>query len=84
MTVVEAQAAGLPCLISDRITREVDISPLVRRLAIDEPEHWAEELVKPLPRMDVRENIVRAGYDINDSVNRLSRLYEKLYREANT
>ena len=84
VTVVEAQAAGLPCLISDRITREVDISPLVRRLAIDEPERWAEELVKPLPRMDVRENIVRAGYDINDSVNRLSRLYEKLYREANT
>ena len=83
VTVVEAQAAGLPCFISDRISREVDISPLVRRLSIDDPELWARELAGPLPRQDVSEAVVRAGYDINDSVDRLSRLYEKLYREAN-
>ncbi len=83
VTVVEAQAAGLPCLISDRITKEVDISPLVHRLALDDAGRWAVEIAKPLPRLDVRENIVRAGYDIDDSVERLSQLYEKLYREAN-
>lgn len=84
VTVVEAQAAGLPCIISERITKEVDLSPLVCRLPIDDARRWAGELAKPMQRLDVMDEIVRAGYDINDSVDRLSRLYEKLYREANT
>ena len=50
-TVVEAQAAGLPCLISDRITTLVDATPLVRREGIgtdgqtkEAGERWAAEL----------------------------------------
>ena len=84
VTVVEAQAAGLPCFISDRISRTVDISPLVHRLGIEDAGLWARELAKPRPRQKVAGDIINAGYDINDSADRLSRLYEKLYREANT
>lgn len=84
VTVVEAQAAGLPCFISDRITREVDISPLVRRLPVEDARLWAEKLAEPAPRLDVADDIICAGYDIEDSAQRLSRLYENLYKEANT
>lgn len=41
---VEAQAAGLPCFLSDRITREVDVTGTCRFLPIDDPAAWACEL----------------------------------------
>ncbi|WP_242622590.1 glycosyltransferase [Lachnoclostridium sp. Marseille-P6806] len=43
-TVIEAQAAGLPCLISDRITDETAVTPFVERLSLEEPERWIREL----------------------------------------
>lgn len=48
-TVVEAQAAGLQCLISDSLTEEIDITELVSRMSIDlPPEKWAEKILQDL------------------------------------
>lgn len=44
-TVVEAQAAGLPSLISDTITDEVCVTDLVSRYSLKDPEAWAEPLL---------------------------------------
>lgn len=82
VTVVEAQAAGLPCLISDRITRDVDLSPLVRRLPIDSAQVWAKAMAEPAARQNVGEEIADAGFNIGESVRRLSGLYNKLWQEA--
>ena len=81
VTVVEAQAAGLPCLISDRVTRDVDLSPLVRRLPIDSAEDWARAMTEPAARQDVCKEIAAVGFDISQSVQQLSGLYNKLWRE---
>lgn len=42
---VEAQAAGLPCLFSDAITREVGLDPRSRFLPLDE-QAWADALTR--------------------------------------
>lgn len=48
-TVVEAQAAGLQCLISDTITPEVDQTALVSRMSIEAaPEEWAKKILDDL------------------------------------
>ncbi len=44
-TVIEAQAAGLPCLISDRITKEVCITEAVESLPL-EAEIWAKRVLQ--------------------------------------
>jgi glycosyltransferase involved in cell wall biosynthesis len=46
LVLVEAQAAGLPCIISDVVSSETDIYPgLLRRLSLkDSPEDWAESV----------------------------------------
>ena len=43
--VIEAQASGLRCLISDRITREVIITSLAKMLTIDDTDVWASAVV---------------------------------------
>lgn len=65
-TVIEAQAAGLPCLISDTITREADITGLVHYLPLGDAGTWAH-LVAELPQVK-RETPIQKfkenGYDI--------------------
>lgn len=41
-TVVEAQAAGLPCLIADTITEEVCLTKLVSRIPLKPESAWTE------------------------------------------
>ena len=48
-TVIEAQATGLPCVISDTITREADITGLVNYLPLGDAGKWAE-CIEKLPR----------------------------------
>ena len=41
---VEAQVSGLPCLLSDAITREVDVTGECKFLPIDSSAVWADEI----------------------------------------
>lgn len=80
-SVAEAQAAGLHCLISDRITREVALTDLVSYRSIEEePGLWAEEILqnadKALIRKDMREEIAKKGFDVNTQ----AALMEEFYR----
>lgn len=76
---VEAQVAGLPCLLSDRITREVDVTGGVRFLPIDDPVPWADALcaLGPGERLAVRRDDFR-DYDIDRAAERLCSRYEEL------
>jgi glycosyltransferase involved in cell wall biosynthesis len=48
LVAVEAQAAGLPCVVSDRVPREAIVDPsLVNVLSLDDsPGVWAESLLR--------------------------------------
>ena len=83
VTVIEAQAAGLPCILSDTITSEVKITDLVHYVSLDEsPEVWAEkvmESIKTNDRANTKSYICGAGYDIKTTANWLVDFYlEKL------
>lgn len=78
LTLIEAQAAGLPCLISDTITKDVVVSEnLVRWESIERPPGvWAKEAVRmgiDADRGCQYERIAAAGYDIET----LARWYEQ-------
>ena len=77
----EAQAAGLPCVISDIIPEEASAVPkLVRRLSLDDPaEVWANELQRiramvGQPREDTLSKLKDCS--IEASVSRLTKVYD--------
>ena len=77
VTMIEAQAAGLPCVMSDTVTNECIVTDLVTTLPINDPVVWAEEIIKKLgiPRTDRLEEIGAAGYDIATAAEKLTRFY---------
>lgn len=62
-TVIEAQAAGLPCVIADTITDEAVLTNLVIRLPIgaDHASQWAQEIQKRTATTDAEQGLVMAG-----------------------
>ncbi|WP_066389211.1 glycosyltransferase family 1 protein [Neobacillus mesonae] len=65
---VEAQAAGLKCVMSDAITTETDITGNIKFLPLSiGPQAWAKEILdfsNCLNRETTRDKIIKAGYDI--------------------
>ena len=81
MTLIEAQASGLPITAASTITREVCVTPLVRQLSLDEAdERWADtalgQAVQNRPvRTSPRAQIAAAGYDIRQTADWLTNFY---------
>ncbi len=73
MVLVEAQASGLPCLISDAIPEDCDIAPtLVERVALSEsPESWSSRIerlaAEPNDRAAGARDVAEAGFDAKGS-----------------
>ncbi len=42
---LEAQANGLPCLFSDRVSREVAVTPLAEFVALTDQDEWANRIL---------------------------------------
>ncbi len=73
LSVIEAQAAGLPCLISDRITKEVVVTEQVVSMPLEKlKEQWAEQAIalSKIPRDRYAESsqelVGKAGYDVKE------------------
>lgn len=79
VTIVEAQAAGLPCLISDNISSECILTgDLVDRLPLSGGAVvWAEKLLEKCgaPRTDRRAEIAEHGFDIVTEAKKLQEFY---------
>lgn len=83
---VEAQRAGLPCLLSDQITREVDVTGECKFLPIDDPQVWADAICglserPPEERLSINDSCF-ARYDIGTAAGLLARKYESILREV--
>lgn len=85
---IETQAAGLVSVMSDTITKEVDITGLVHFLPLEFiASEWAVKIAEILKsareRVNTYQQIVEAGYDMCHEVSRIQEMYIKLYDDHN-
>lgn len=85
VTMVEAQAAGLPCVISNRVPNECIITDglvTIKNLS-ESPEEWAKHILSKqgIPRVDRSEEIIKHGFDIKETTKWLEKFYLQKAKE---
>lgn len=84
LVLIEAQAAGLPCVFSDVVPEEADlVRPLLQRISLSKPASvWAEAVISarscgvalcPIEALAIVEN---SPFNIAKSVKTLTEIYE--------
>ena len=85
VVLLEAQITGLPCIVSDWVTKEVDFGE-IQWLSIEEnAESWAESILRTVIRSNAQRKDYRREhtaqiecYDISQTVKQLDVIYERL------
>lgn len=91
VTMIEAQASGLPCVISDRVPGQCDVTGTVQMVALnDSPDQWATAVLHHVQKLESRdralgpEAVANAGFDITANAQWLQNFYlEVLKRSGN-
>ena len=85
LVVIEWQAAGLPCILSDVITKECQMTNLVEFVSLNtKVEKWADTILSAASKnqrqkqsVDACQKLKEAGYDIRENANILKDIYLK-------
>ena len=78
--LIEAQCAGLPCLISDVINQDICLTDNVKRYSLKQSaKEWADEITAWLAfyqRKSEHKAIEQKGYSIADTISYLEKVYD--------
>lgn len=84
IVLIEAQSAGLPCVVSDVIPREAYLTDLVTAEKLSSSvETWAEKILekREVLRTDRRAEIAAHGFDITTEAVKLQEFYINVYEQ---
>lgn len=79
VTLIEAQATGLKVLASDAVSREADLTGLIRYVSLDKSAiEWSDIVIEEANyiRKNQSDSIKKKRYDIGGIVNELCNVYE--------
>lgn len=81
---VEAQTAGLLCVLSDDMTKETKVLESTTFMSLSQSaKEWADTIIKKsdsYKRIDTREEISNNGFNIEKEANKLEKQYEQLLK----
>ena len=90
VVLLEAQISGLPCVVSDKVTREVDLGDINWQSIDDDPKQWAKAVVE-IRRQSNQERLFYKEkhlsqirkYNIACSVKQLDKIYTNMITKDN-
>lgn len=83
VTLVEAQAMGLPCIISNKITSEVILTSLVKILGLNNTSDWTSSILHTKVsgnRESYNELIKNSQYDVDKSTSWIQNFYIEQFK----
>ena len=80
LSLIEAQTAGLPCLVSSKITKDVICTEHIQYKSLRcGPFSWAEDVVRMatmnIIRHDATKEVGKHGFDIQEEAKKLRKIY---------
>lgn len=84
--LVESQAASLPAVVSDVVTKEVKCTEYIKYMSLQEKaENWCDMAIEMsgMDRYDTEEQLRNAGFSVCDMIKKLDKLYTQLYEVEN-
>lgn len=78
LSIIEAQAAGLPCIISDSVPSECRVTDLAESLDLNLPiDEWANVVLEKQGtiRKNTIDDIKKSGFDVKQNVVKLEEFY---------
>lgn len=81
VVLVEAQANGLPVIVSTNVTKEIKLLETTCYLPLDNPEEWARKAIE-LVTENKRDKIVNIEYDINTEASKFEDHLISLYKDT--
>lgn len=86
VTIIEAEATGLPVVMSDTITKEIDLTDLVHRHSLNEPAtSWAKSICSMThdDRRIYNKVLADTKYNVRTGSQFVSSLYDNLKKSSN-
>ncbi|WP_438938792.1 glycosyltransferase [Bifidobacterium breve] len=87
MVAIEAQVAGCPCVLSDQVPHEADISRKTSFISLENKSSWISTVLNISSQTANRQietsNTCAEKYDISASANRLTFLYVSSAESSN-
>lgn len=80
LAAIEAEASGIKCLLSDKVSKDVDITGLCEFIPLDINMWLNKCLENKNDRVDTSNKIIEAGYDINTTAKWLEEFYSKIVK----
>lgn len=84
LAFIEAQASGLPCIISDKVPTEASIASNIVSLSLGNSMEWANRAIRESNRVSRANNIEamkKSGYDIRENALWLEKFYVEAVRK---
>lgn len=77
LTVIEAQASGLHCVVNDTLSQEMNVLGIVQYVSLADQQSWCNALIEACaaPRRDTYADLTASGYNINSTVPWLENFY---------
>lgn len=76
LVLIEAQAAGIPCIVSDRVDRNSNISGNISFVELEDLDLWCDKIMECIGvRYDATQKLAEAGYDLSSNVKVLEGIY---------